>query len=314
MRSERRVVFLGTGDFAVPALEALVRDGYQVRAVYTQPDRPAGRGRTSRLSAVKRAAERLGLPVQQPETLRGAEAIGALRALEPDVLVLAAYGLLLPRGFLAVPPRGGLNIHPSLLPRHRGPSPVTGALLEGDEETGVTIFLMDAGMDTGPILARRSTGVHPGETAGALTERLAQIGAELVREVLPRWLTGEVEPVPQREEAASYSRLLKKEDGELDWRRPAVVLERQVRAFQPWPGSHTRWRGRLLKVLEATQVSRDAVARSPGEVFVRDGQLAVATGEGALLLKRLQLEGKRAMTSEELLRGYRDLVGSLLPS
>ncbi|MBI4328492.1 MAG: methionyl-tRNA formyltransferase [Chloroflexi bacterium] len=208
MASERKVVFLGTGDFAVPALEALVQDGYPVRAVYTQPDRPAGRGRMSRLSPVKQAAERLGLSVRQPETLRGAEAIGVLRVLEPDVLVLAAYGLLLPRGFLAVPPWGGLNIHPSLLPRHRGPSPITWALLEGDEETGVTIFRMDAGMDTGPILAQRSTGVRPGETAGALTERLAQIGAELVREVLPRWLAREMEPVPQREAAASYSRLL----------------------------------------------------------------------------------------------------------
>ena len=211
---DMKVVFMGTPDFAVPSLERLMVGGYQL-TVYTQPDRPAGRSGTPVPSPVKRAARRQGLPVLQPRSLRRPEAQAELRALGPDLLVVAAYGLILPQEVLDIPAHGGLNVHPSLLPRYRGASPIAGALLAGDAETGVCIMLMDAGMDTGPVLARRTVPILPEDTTGSLTPRLAQLGAELLSETVPKWVEGALQPAPQDYAQASYTRLLKKGDAEI---------------------------------------------------------------------------------------------------
>ena len=308
-----RLVFMGTPDFAVPALDRLVADGHHIVAVYAQPDKPAGRGRALAVPAVKRRALELGLPVRQPPTLRKPEEQESLRTLAPQVIAVAAYGKLLPPPILAIPPLGCLNIHPSLLPRHRGPAPVTAALLAGDEETGVSIMLLDEGMDTGPILSQERVVIPPRESAGALTERLARLGADLLASTLPRWAARELRPQPQDPAAATISHLLAKEEGELDWAQPAVELERRVRAFQPWPGAYTRWQGRLLKVLEA--VPRPALeSPGPGMVVSKDGACLVGTGSGCLELRNVQLGGGRALEIAAFLRGHAGFVGSQLPS
>ncbi len=290
-------------------------------AVYTQPDRPAGRGRAPRQSPVKEKALSLDLPVVQPATLRTPEATAELRERSPTVLVLAAYGLLLPTSFLDVARRGGLNIHPSLLPRHRGPAPVAWTILAGDEEAGVTVFLMDAGMDTGPILSQRRVVLLGDETAGELTARLAQEGAGLVVETLGRWLGDEIVPLPQDMGRATHSRLLRKGDGEIDFARPAVELERRVRAMTPWPGAFTGLAGRRLGILRARAMPGDEERHRPGEVVetATDASAAgpmvgVVTGAGILGLLEVQREGRRALTVEEFLRGRRGFLGTVLPS
>ena len=312
--SDLRVVFMGTPDFAVPVLEQVVQDGYRIAGVYTQPDRPAGRSGSPAPSPVKRLALQHDLPVFQPRSLRRTEAQQHLRALTPDVIVLAAYGLILPQEVLDIPRYGGLNVHPSLLPRHRGPAPVVGALLAGDDETGVSIMLMDAGMDTGAVLAQRRIPVAPHDTTPTLTARLIELGRGLLSETIPRWVAGEIAPQPQDESQTTYTRLLTKEDGVIDWSNPAAATDRQVRAYQPWPGTYTQWRGRQLKVLKAAVLSQDQQG-APGRVVQVLGEplsAAVQTGRGLLKLERVQLEGRRAMSVDEFLRGSRDFIGSRL--
>jgi len=306
-----RVAFFGSAAFSVPTLEALVAAGYDVVAVYTQPDRPAGRGRQESYGPVKEAALRHGLPVYQPRSLKREAALAEFHALAPDVVVLAAYGLLFPQTFLDVPPHGSLNVHPSLLPRWRGPAPIVAALLAGDTTTGSTIFLMDAGMDTGPILAQREADIGPDVTAGALTARLAQHGAELLRDTLPAWLERKLVPQPQDEARATYSRMLTKEDGLLDWSRPAEELARRVRAFNPWPSTYTSWNGQTLKVLEA-RAHPDGQG-DPGRVVrLHARETAVSTARGSLALLRVQLEGKRALPIQDFVRGQPRFLGSRL--
>jgi len=308
-----RVVFMGTPEFALPTLKGLYEGGYRLVGVFTRPDKPAGRGRQPTPSPVKELALRLGLPVYQPATLRRPAAVELLRSLKPDVVVVAAYGLLLPREVLEVPPHGCLNVHPSLLPRWRGPSPIPFAILAGDEFTGVTVILMDEGMDTGPILARSEpVPIGPEDTAATLTPKLADIGARLLLETLPRWAAGQIKPEPQDDSQATYSRLLKKEDGVIDWGRSAVEIWRQVRAFDPWPGAFTRWEGKLLKVL-ACRPLPDNSPEPPGTVVGLDAGAAVQTGNGLLKLERVQLEGRRPVGIEEFLRGYPRFIGSRLP-
>lgn len=305
---------MGTPDFALPVLEAALHLGATVVGVYTRPDKPQGRGLKVEPPPVKRYALERGLPVFQPTSLRNPAAQAELAALKPDVVLVAAYGRILPSEVLAIPPKGALNVHPSLLPRYRGPSPVVTAILDGVERTGVTLYLMDAGMDTGPVLAQREEPVWPDDTAESLTRRLFRVGADLVVDVLPRWVAGTVAPVPQDETQATVTRLVTREDGEADWRLPATTLHRRLRAYAPWPGLYTRWRGRNLKIVDACPVAGRA---EPGLVVPLDGPDApcgVGTGEGVMALKTLLLEGKRGMTSREFLQGYRDFVGSRLPS
>jgi len=226
--------------------------------------------------------------------------------------VVAAYGQILPEEVLAIPPFGCVNVHPSLLPRHRGPAPIQAAILAGDEYTGVSIMLMDKGVDSGPILSQRRVAIDPEDTAESLTRKLAEVGAQLLEETLPLWLSRSITPRPQQGDA-TYTRLLSKEEGEIDWRLPAPEIWRRVRAFQPWPGCYTRWQGKMLKVLEVLPLPGGQA--QPGLVIpLGAGQIGIQTGDGVLRLLRVQLEGRRAMTAEEFVRGQRGLIGALLPS
>ncbi len=302
---------MGTPPFAVPSLEALVGK-YEIAAVVTQPDRPASRGRKIVSSAVKKAALVHGLPLLQPESLRQEEDVAQIRQLRPQVIVVAAYGQILRPAVLGIPPRGVVNVHPSLLPKYRGASPIAGALLAGEEETGVTIMLMDEGMDTGPILAQKPVKIHPEDTRASLEERLARSGADLLLETLPRWLEGRIKPQSQDNARATYTKPIGKNDGVVDWSLPAVDIWRRVRAFDPWPGAHTWWRGKMFKVLAASPLPEWAGKDEPGRVLDLPAGLAVATGEGALLLREVQLAGKRAMDIRDFVRGQREFIGSML--
>ncbi|MDO8634858.1 MAG: methionyl-tRNA formyltransferase [Dehalococcoidia bacterium] len=304
-----KIVFMGSPEFAVPILESLVSK-HQVLAVYTQPDRPGGRGLESTPSPVKRRASALGLNVIQPTSLKPPEAATGLQALTPEAIIVAAYGLLIPRSILDIPPSGCINVHPSLLPRHRGASPVTAAILSGDGVTGVSIMLLDEGWDTGPVLAQVSTPILATDTTGLLTVRLSKLGAQLLEDTLPRWQAGGIKPQPQDESKATYSRLLHKEEGQLDWTLPAPDLERRVRAFQPWPGCFTRWRGKMLKVLQAEALAGNG---EPCKVIGRGDIIGVGAGDGILRLKVVQLEGKKAMDIQDFIRGQPGFIGSILP-
>jgi len=308
-----RVVYMGTPVFAVAPLDALVRSGVPVVAVYTQPDRAAGRGRTFAAPPVKAAAEKWGLPVRQPSTLKSPAELEALAELKADVAVVAAFGRIFTEAILEVPRLGFLNVHPSLLPRYRGVSPVPASILNGDAFTGVTIMRLDKGVDTGPIVAQASVGITDWDTTGTLTEKLSRIGGQVLLDVLPCWVDGRIDSSPQDEALASYTRKVKKTDGVIDWTVSAVQLSRRVRAYQPWPGCHTSWQGKQVKFVEA--VPLPGRTERPGRVVPLEGAAAfgVETGDGILGVLRLQMEGKRAMTSEEFLRGQRQWLGALLP-
>lgn len=306
---------MGTPEFAVPVLSHLVRSSYHIAAVYTRPDKEAGRGRLLGSSPVKKLALQHGIPVMQPKTLKSAEVVKELAGLEPDLAVVAAFGYILPGEVLAVPKSGCLNVHPSLLPRHRGASPVADTILSGDAATGVSIILMDEGVDSGPILAQRKMDISPEDTTGSLTAKLAVEGAELLLEVLPQWFVGELEARSQDEGEATYSRLITAGDGELEWGLAAVELWRRVRAFNPWPGCYTWWKGRRLKIQGATPIAEKAggqvgrVVTLPKSAPVKVG---VVAGQGILGLCRVQLEGKREISIDEFVRGQREFVGSVL--
>ncbi len=309
-----RIIFMGSPQFAVPPLEHLLASKYQVAAVYTQPDRPAGRGRGLVSSPVKQAAQARGLTVVQPDSLKAAGVVAQLGGFKPDAIVVAAFGQILPKSVLALPRLGCLNIHPSLLPRFRGASPVASTILAGDDFSGVSIMVMDEGLDTGPVLARAQIPILDRDTTGSLTEKLSRLGAQLLGEVLAGWSRGEITPQPQNESEATYCGPIAKEEGEIDWRRPAIDIWRRVRAFNPWPGCYTRWRGKQLKIIEAVPLGGEANA-GVGRVVALDSKagFGVGTGDGILVIARVQMEGKKAMSADEFLRGQRDLLGTVLP-
>ncbi|MFZ5917749.1 MAG: methionyl-tRNA formyltransferase [Chloroflexota bacterium] len=306
-----RLVFMGTPDFAVPSLEKLA-GRYEIAAVVTQPDRPAGRSRRLTPPPVKEVALALGLPLWQPPTLRAPEAVARLRALAPHLIVVVAFGQILRPDVLGIPPHGCLNVHGSLLPRHRGPAPVAAAILAGETGSGVTLMRLDAGMDTGPILAQAACPILPDDTTASLGARLSCLGADLLIETLPRWLAGEITPRPQDEAQATYCRLMSKADGRLNWDNPAAYLARQVRACLPWPAAFTNWQGQPLKVLRAATLPDWQGQGEPGQVITLDDGTGVVTGEGVLRLEEVQLAGKRAMPIEEFLRGQPGFLGALL--
>jgi methionyl-tRNA formyltransferase len=313
-----RVVFMGSPSFSVPSLERLVSDRYQVVAVYTRPDRPAGRGRSLSSPPVKEAALALGLPVVQPVKLRGPEAVAQLAQLHPDLIVVAAYGQILPQSVLDIPAHGCINVHPSLLPRFRGASPVVAAILAGDEFTGVSVMLLDAGMDTGPVLARAQIPVSQRDTTGSLTAKLSVISAQLLLEVIPRWVKGEISPQPQDGAKATATMPISREQSEIDWHLPTVDIWRRVRAFQPWPGCYTAWQGNQLKIVEALplpaegniEVGRVVALKPPREAT--EAAFGVGSGDGILGVVKVQMAGKRVMTAAEFLRGQREFIGSIL--
>jgi len=314
MKAELRVVFLGTPEFAVPLLEKLVQEHCSVVAVYTRPDKPEGRGRAVKLSPVKTAALGFGLTVVQPESLKERVAVEQLAGFQPDLLVVAAFGQILPQAVLDIPGYGCLNIHPSLLPRYRGAAPAAAAIMAGDEVTGVTIMLMDSGLDTGPIIAREEMAISSQDTTGTLSAKLSHMAARMLPAVLPHWTAGEITPQPQNDAEATHCTAIKKEDGEINWHLPAVDIWRRVRAFQPWPGAYTSWGGQRLEIIEAIALS-DKGEHEVGEVVPGQGEAAfgISTGEGILGAIRVQLQGKRAMSAADFLRGQRQLIGAALP-
>ena len=308
-----RAIFMGSPDFAVPSLEYLLFNQFEVVAVFTQPDKPSGRGRSFVAPPVKRAAQALGVPVFQPERLRQSDVVAHIADLRPDVIVVAAYGQILPQSVLDIPLKGCVNVHPSLLPRFRGATPVASAILSGDEFTGVSIMLLDAGMDTGPVLAKTAVRIAPWDTAGSLTEKLSLVSARLLGEALVRWLRGEISPQPQNEAEATSTSLFAKEGGEIDWSMPAVDISRRVRAFNPWPGCYTAWRGKQLKIIEAVPLEGLAEVGRVVALQGCDAAFGVGTGSGILGVVKVQLEGKRAMSADEFIRGQQALVGAVLP-
>lgn len=298
-----RIVFMGSPDFSVPSLLALA-ENYDLVGVVTQPDRPAGRGRSMTPPPVKIHAQALGLPIIQPLRLREPDAMEQLRLWNPDLIVVAAFGQILRPEVLDLPPFGCINVHASLLPRWRGAAPVNAAILHGDKETGVTIMKMDPGVDTGPILSQRSIEIAPTETAGELSSRLAKLGAELLIETLPGYLCGEIQPKPQDNTAATYAPMLKKEDGLLDFDIPAEELARKVRAYNPWPGAFTLWQGQILKIHRAHAVEN--AQAGPGEATVYANLPAFGTTKGLLVLDEVQPSGRKTMSGDVFLRGARD--------
>lgn len=310
MSSRPRSIFFGTPEFSVP-IAAAADAVTEIVAVVTQPDAPSGRGHDVQASAVKRWAQERGLPVLEPKRLRDPEWLTSIRSLEPEVAVLAAYGKILPPELLAIPPHGFVNIHPSLLPRHRGPSPVAGALMAGDAVTGVTLMILDDQMDHGPIIAAATTDILADEHRPQLEARLANIGAELLKEKLTEFLDGRIPVHAQDHNQATYTNLLKREEGVIDWQQSAELLARRIRALDPWPGTRTTWLGRQCKVLSG--VPREGSEDTPiGTVVDNNGQPAVVCGKGQLILGDIQIGGGKSMTASAFARGHRDFIGSRL--
>ena len=319
-----KTVFMGTPEFAVPSLEALIAGPDDVVLVVTQPDRPSGRGRRVSLSPVKRLALEAGVPISQPERIRGEKGASfreMLRSIAPDLVVVAAFGQILPREVLEIPALGCVNVHASLLPRWRGASPIQWAIAEGDAETGISIMKMDEGLDTGPVILRRPVAIEPHDTGGTLHDRLATLGSAALMEGLDLIRHGKDDPKPQDDEASTYAPMLSRDDGRLDFALPAEALERRVRAFQPWPGAFSRMGERMIKVLDARLLS--LLPEAEGEegfagaveagTIVSAGPegIDVVCGEGILRLTKVQPEGKRPMTAAAFAVGRREnLVGS----
>jgi len=305
-----RLAFMGTPDFAVPVLRALAEAGHEIAAVYSQPPRPAGRGHKPRLSPVQAFAEDRGWPVRTPPSLRDRQEHAAFQALGLDAAVVVAYGLILPKEILAAPRLGCLNVHASLLPRWRGAAPIQRAILAGDAQSGITVMQMDEGLDTGPMLLREAVPITGETTAASLHDTLAERGARAILEALHGLAEGTLLARPQPGEGVSYATKLSKAEGRLDWRLPAIQLERQVRAFTPWPGARAEIGGEAIKVL-AAEVLADNAGRAPGTVLDQD--LTVACGAGALRLTKVQRPGKSAMAAPDFLRGFPLPQGTRLP-
>jgi methionyl-tRNA formyltransferase len=305
------LIFAGTPAFAVPALEALLRAGHRIRAVYTQPDRVAGRGRKLTAGAVKLCAEKHGIEVRQPDNLSGEES--SLRALAPDAMVVIAYGVLLPASLLAIPRYGCLNVHASLLPRWRGAAPIARAIEAGDAVTGVSIMQMEAGLDTGPVLAEDRIAIDENDTAQTLHDRLAALGADTLLATLERLVRGGLKAHAQDSAQACYAKKLRKDEALLDWTAPALVLHRKIRALNPWPVASTAWHGKILRVWEVGPLPRQSAPGAPGTVVQADASgIRVVTGEGVLTLTRLQAAGGKVLPAGEFLNGHLLLAGDRL--
>ncbi len=310
-----KIIFLGTPQFSVSSLESLLNHDYSVIAVYTQPDRQAGRGQKLLFSPVKEYALSHGLSVIQAKSLKDAETIEQMKALAPDACIVSAYGKIIPESILSVPRLGFLNIHPSLLPRHRGATPIPSAILEGDKVTGVTIMLLDAGMDSGPILKQKEVAIADQDTTASLSTRMAVVGAELLIEVLPLWLESKIKPVPQDDSRATYTKTLTKEAGRIDWKLSAVDIWRRIRAFNPWPGCYTTWQGKLLKISGAVPLDGGSSLQAGRVIMLPKSEaaaLGVQCGEGVLGLLTLQLEGKKEISARDFILGQREFIGSTL--
>lgn len=310
--ADLRTVFMGTPEFALDTLQGLIDAGVNLVGVYTQPDRPKGRGKQLAAPPVKQLALLHGIPVYQPVRLRAPEAVAELKALAPDLIVVVAYGQILPQSVLDIPPYGCINVHASLLPKYRGAAPINKAIMDGETETGITTMHMDAGLDTGDMLVKRSLAIGPDETAGQLHDRLALLGRETMAETLRQLCDDTLVPEKQDDSLTCYAPMLKKEDGRLDWSRTATELHNQVRGLDPWPGAYTSCNGELLK-LAATHIS--AVSGVPGSVISADTSgVTVACGEGGLVIGELQLAGRKRLSAADFLRGQPLPAGTRLGS
>ena len=310
--AELQIIFMGTAELSCPSLELLVRE-FSVAAVVTQPDKPKGRELKLQPSPVKVLAQKLNLPVLQPAKARDKNFIARLRELKPDLIVVAAYGQILPREILDLPPHGCVNVHPSLLPKYRGAAPIQWAIVNGDSETGVAIMKMDAGLDTGPILAMRRTPILPADDSQILHDRLARLGAELLVETIPGYVAGKIQPRPQPAEGVVHAPKIKKEDGKVDWHLPAQTIWNRLRAFTPWPGAFTFWTStfniqhstpniQLLKIWKAEIAGKSG---APGEIISADKTgIVVGCGDGSLRILELQREGGKRLTAEQFLAGH----------
>jgi methionyl-tRNA formyltransferase len=305
-----RLVFLGTPGFAVPTLERLVERGHQVVAAVTQPDRPKGRGQALAPPPVKEAAQRLGVPLYQPERVKRPESVEYLRSLAPDAMVVVGYGQIIPQSVIDIPRLGILNVHASLLPKYRGAGPIQWAIVNGETVTGVTIMQIDAGLDTGPMLLKTETAIGADETAPELGRRLSVMGAELLVEALDAYASGHIVPQPQDNAQSTYAPMLKKEDGRIDWSRSAAQIHNQVRGMQPWPGTHAIFRGAALHIWRARPT--EAGGGHPPGTLVRIKPPAVACGAGALELVEVQMEGRKRMSAADFANGQRLVENEIL--
>ncbi len=307
----KRIIFAGSPEFAVPALQALVDSGHRLIAVLTQPDRPAGRGRKIRVSPVKAHAMNLGIDVLQPASLSGGDEQQQLRSLQPDLMVVVAYGLLLPGNILDIPAAGCINLHASLLPRWRGAAPIQSAILNGDQTTGISLMKMDEGLDTGPVFSKKVMTIDPEETAGELHDRLAQLGADLLTESLDDLLDGQISPVPQSEKGASYAGRINKSDALIDWQQTAQCIHNQIRAYNPWPVAHTLLEGEIMRCWASALPSPDDNAMNkdpgiePGTVISTGPEgIDVQAGVGIIRLLSVQMPGRKKMTAANFLNGH----------
>lgn len=306
------IVFMGTPDFAVPALKAIIASGHLV-GVVTQPDRPAGRGKKMTPPPVKTTAVAAGVPVYQPASLRHKEAIAPIAAWQPDLIIVAAFGQILRPHLLELPRWGCVNVHASLLPRWRGASPIQHAILAGDVETGITLMQMDVGLDTGAMLVKESVPILPQDTAVSLHDRLAELGGAMLTRYLPDLLTQSLPPTPQDDSASTYAPMISKEDGRLDWSHTAVSLDRRLRAMTPWPGAFTFWDDALLKIHTAVvHPTHNQPDTKPGTVWTDNDNILVQTGNGSLVLGQIQLPGKKAVSATDFINGRPDFIGATL--
>lgn len=305
-----RIVFMGTPEFAVPSLKALCENGYDVVGVFTQPDRPKGRGNKVTMSPVKEYALTQNIPVFQPQRIRR-DGVEDLKALAPDLCVTAAFGQILSQEILDIPPMGNINVHASLLPRHRGSAPINWAILQDDKEAGVTTMMMDKGIDTGDMLLKSATAIQPGETAGELTLRLSQMGAELLLDTLHALENGTLVRIPQDESQMTYDPMLDKQMGVIDWTMSATDIVNRIHGLNPWPGCSTAYEGGRLKLLRASVADG---AGQPGEIIAADAKtgLTIACGEGAVCILQLQAPGGKPMNAKDYLRGHPMAVGTVL--
>lgn len=298
-----RIIFMGTPDFSVPILEALA-GSHEVVGVVTQPDKPKGRGKAVQMTPVKEKALELGICVYQPPKVREPEFVQALKGQKPDVIVVAAFGQILPKSILELPPLGCVNVHSSLLPRYRGAAPIPWAVIDGEKESGVTTMMMAEGLDTGDMLEKAAVALEPQETGGSLHDKLSALGAKLILSTLERLKEGSIVPTPQDEETACYARMLKKSMGDIDWAMDAACIERLIRGLNPWPSAYTRWNGKMLKIWRAQVVEEDYEGACGEVVYADKHTILVKTGRGALSLKELQPEGKKRMETDAFVRGY----------
>ncbi|MFA4880008.1 MAG: methionyl-tRNA formyltransferase [Candidatus Doudnabacteria bacterium] len=312
VRKDYKIIFMGTSEFAVPILEKLASSNFNIVGVFCQPDRQKGRGLKYQHCAMKNIASQYNFSLFQPENLKNKVIAGKIQDLKPELIIVAAYGLIIPRTILEIPRHGCLNVHPSLLSRYRGSSPIQGAIIDGEKETGVTVMLLDEKVDHGPILAQRKIKIEQYDDIFSLSERLAKRGANLLLKILPLYLAGEIKPVQQDHMQATLTKIIRKEDGQIDWSEDAARIARKIRAYLGWPGSFIFWGEKRIIILEAEAKNADRYREKNGEVFNINSEIYVQCGQNVLKIKKLRLEGKKEVTGVEFLRGYVGIIGAVL--